>query len=317
MIQSIFILFVILSKLTVAAPLLEYTDLSAPPSEPYVYTVQHANINELTTILHTEFPNYSIYKKQKENELVIFAPKKHHRKLRGILKKLDTPEDIIPLQVNVHEVTYTSVNDYKTLLSSVGDGINTNINLENGSLSMTNPLEEIIKALEAKGNATLIANPNIKVLNNHTASLHIGDQIPYVSAITQSTTQTVTIQRVNTGIALDVTPYLSPQEELFLDIHLTISSVKVWKPIGTLEYPVLSNRKFNTRVKFKPEETLIISGLTQTSNQETSQRVPILGHIPLLGVLFRSKKTETLHSDILIQIEYAAENILKNSALAR
>lgn len=305
--------FVMLSGPLCTAPLLNYTDISKPNTIPLVYTIKHANIQELAQIISTEYPNYSLHKKHKENQLVLFIPKDKHKDFKKLLTKLDTEENVIPLQVNIHEVSYTNLNEYKTLFSSIGNGIQSNIDIHNQTLTIANPLQETLQALESKGQAKLIANPSIQVLNNHTASLHIGDQIPYISSITESTSQTISIQRINTGIALDITPYMSPEKDLFLDINLTVSAVKVWKPIGTLEYPVLSNRKFNTRIKFKPNETLIISGLTQTETQNTTQKVPVLGNIPVLGWLFRSKKSETLHSDIFIQVQYIPLNRTKTT----
>lgn len=304
MITKALILIGLLSSALYSEPLFQYSDLITTTARPLLYTVKHADIHDLATILTSEYPNQSLYKKTKENQLVLFLPKDQHKKFQALLKKLDTPENVIPIQINVHEVTYSTLDEYETLFSSVGDGIQANINIANQTLSVSDPLTQTLRALEAKGKAKLIANPNISVLNNHTASLHIGDQIPYISSITQSTTQTISIQRINTGIALEITPYMSPNKDLFLDIHLTVSAVKVWKPIGALEYPVLSNRKFNTRIKFNPKETLIISGLTQSETQETTRQVPLISNIPIIGWLFRSKKTETLHSDILIQIQY-------------
>lgn len=304
MIKKTVLLLLLIPVNALSEPLFKYSDITTTQATPLVYTIKHADIQDLATILNSEYPNYALYKKHKENQLVIFIPKEKHQEFKTLLRKLDTPELIVPLQVNVHEVSYSNSNEFQSLLSNLGNGIQSNIDINKGTLTLPTSIQGTLKALEAKGQATIIANPSIQVLNNHTASLHIGDQIPYISSITQSTTQTISIQRVNTGIALDITPYMSPSKELFLDINLTVSAVKVWKPIGDLEYPVLSNRKFNTRIKFKPTETLIISGLTQSETQETSQKVPVIGSIPIIGWLFKSKKKETLHSDIIIQVQY-------------
>ena len=147
--------------------------------------------------------------------------------------------------------------------------------------------------------AMLSTHSFAKVLNNPVlppeqspANITVGQAIPYVSAsqVNAETGQvTNTIAQANANIALVVTPSVTGNDEVFLDIQPTISSVLGYTDLGGNSTPNLSNRSAQTQVICKNNHTIVIGGMIKTDKSETISKVPFLGDLPGIGRLFQKK----------------------------
>ncbi len=164
-----------------------------------------------------------------------------------------------------------------------GDQLNiTAFTMKNFSIPMT------IDALVRDGKAKLLASPSIAVLNGEEARIIIGERYPISERTQTATGTTETVNFVDIGTSLRVTPTINDEGYITMRIHPEVSSST--SSVGN--NPRITTREADTTVRVKEGETLVIGGLIKNTDNETHEKIPILGDIPILGRLFsRSSKT--------------------------
>ena len=158
-----------------------------------------------------------------------------------------------------------------------------------------------LQALISEGKAKIRANPKIAALHGKEATIKVG-WIRYFK-ITQFTGTPpipyTTLQTVDAGITLKITPWISASGEITTELHPEISDVTGTGPDGL---PEISRRSIDTTIRVKDGQTIIIGGLMQSTESETIERTPILSKIPLLGRLFQKKKKSVVESEMVIYL---------------
>ena len=156
-----------------------------------------------------------------------------------------------------------------------------------------------IRALEEKGRARVLSSPSVTVLDGRQTSLHTGETYYYEVAVAAATTGGIVkdIRTFDVGITLNVTPRVNDHETVTLTISPGVAALQ-----GTSEFdlPVVTERTVVTTVRVKTGETAVIAGLVTDEEQVTIKKVPVLGNIPLLGELFKSRERRPAHREILI-----------------
>lgn len=169
-------------------------------------------------------------------------------------------------------------------------------------------LSDIMQAISEQGDVKILSNPTISTLNNQKAIIRVGNQDVFFitgAVATQtgsvSTTQPMTI---DVGIILDVTPQISEDGTIIMNIHPSITEKTGEKitPDGKTTFPLLSVRETDTTVKVKDGQTIIIAGLMQEKKEENYIGFPVLQSVPLLGGLFRYKTEKKRNSELVIMI---------------
>jgi type IV pilus assembly protein PilQ len=160
--------------------------------------------------------------------------------------------------------------------------------------------EARIRALETDQRAKIRAAPRMAVMNGHSASIFIGVRRFIIVEFISYGQTTEKIQGVDVGVRLWVTPLTGGGGEITLDIAPQVSNISELDPQTGL--PVLSTRETNTTVRLKDGETVMVGGLTQRQSEDRITKIPILGDLPLLGGLFRSRSRSTVTSDLVIFI---------------
>ena len=111
-----------------------------------------------------------------------------------------------------------------------------------------------------------------------------------------------TVSQANANIQLTVTPSVTGNDEVFLDISPTISSVLGFSTLGGNATPNLSNRTAQTQVIVKNNHTIVIGGMIKTDKSDTLSKVPILGDLPGIGRLFQKKTQREVRTELIIFI---------------
>jgi type II secretory pathway component GspD/PulD (secretin) len=160
----------------------------------------------------------------------------------------------------------------------------------------------VINALVTEGTARIMANPSITLLEGRQATIHSGDKIlyPQIVGYDNNGQRIVTASEINTGVTLMVNPRLGPEGDITLTLVPTVSSAKPNPSFGG--YPTVTERSTVTTVRVKSGETFAIAGLIRDDESVTVTKVPLLGDIPLLGQLFRSKDKHPTHTEVVIII---------------
>jgi type II secretory pathway component GspD/PulD (secretin) len=165
----------------------------------------------------------------------------------------------------------------------------------------------VIDILRTIGDVKILSSPRIMVLNNQESRILVGTKDAYItSTVSQSGQSAVTAQSVNfvdTGIKLYVTPTINRAGFVTMKIRPEISSAKrtaIKAEDKVTEIPIVSTSEAETTVMVKDGITIIIGGLKKDEKTKTVTKIPILGDIPLLGMLFRNTSDETNRTELVI-----------------
>ncbi len=165
----------------------------------------------------------------------------------------------------------------------------------------------VLQALRTIGDVKILSSPRLMTLNNQEAKILVGTKEAYITSnISQTSNNAVTAQTVNfvdTGIKLYVTPTINRDGFVTMKIRPEISSAKrteIKSDDKVTEIPIVSTSEAETTVMVKDGVTVIIGGLKKHELNKTMTKVPILGDIPFLGHLFRRTSDENNRTELVI-----------------
>jgi general secretion pathway protein D len=192
-----------------------------------------------------------------------------------------------------------------------------------GTLS-TSDFQATLNILQERTETKVVSNPTLAVLNNQQAKIHIGEEYPVPTFSVDPSTGKTTVsgfQTKTTGTVLNVTPHVNPSNEIVVDLKPEI--VTVATPVSfnvggseTVSLPRFGTQTVQTQVRIRDGETIAIGGLVKDSKVILDTKVPFLGDIPIVGLLFRNhiesdgSSGPTLQQDLLI---FLTVNLSKES----
>lgn len=156
-----------------------------------------------------------------------------------------------------------------------------------------------LDALVEEGEARIRANPRIATLEGHQANIFIGRE-EYFSILTGSLAYAYArLEVISTGIVLTITPYVSDDNHITLEVEPQVSDVV---GSGSTGLPVTNKRSVKTTVRVTNGETAVIGGLLVKNRIEVVRKIPLLGSIPILGHLFRHTDTQNVENEVSVLI---------------
>ena len=256
---------------------------------------------------------------ERNNALLILALPHEYELIEAALIKLDVPPLQVMLEAAVAEVTLTNELKYgiQYFFKSGSSHTITNSNAANGSISASFPgfaysftsgrdIQVVLSALEDVTRVDVLSSPQILVLNNQTASLQVGDQVPIA---TQEATSTTTsdaplvnsIQYHDTGVILKVTPHVNESGLVQMDVSQEVSDVGATTS-SSLNSPTIQQRKINSTVAVQDGETVALGGLIKDSRSRERSGIPVLQDIPYIGNLFGTTNNSGTRTELLVMI---------------
>ena len=170
------------------------------------------------------------------------------------------------------------------------------------SLTMT----VILNALESQGNTNILSTPSLLTLDNEEAFITVGQQVPFVTGSYTNTgvgngasNPFQTIERQSVGVTLKVTPQINEGDAVVMDITQEVSSLG---PALIASDIITNERKIETMVLANDGNIVVLGGLVEDKVTDSSEGVPVLSSIPLLGRLFRSDAVEVTKQNLLVFI---------------
>jgi len=172
-----------------------------------------------------------------------------------------------------------------------------------------------IELLSTQGKTRVLSSPRVSTLNNQKAVIKAGSDQYFVTGISSNTvvgTSSATNLNVDlapffSGVALDVTPQISEDEQVILHIHPTVSNVTantqsltVNGTTDNLPLALSQVRESDSVVKARSGQLIVIGGLMQTTRTAQTYAIPGIGSIPLIGNLFKSQQKTDIHSELVI-----------------
>ncbi len=164
----------------------------------------------------------------------------------------------------------------------------------------------ILAMLTSDTDTRILARPKIMTLNNEAAEIMISSKTAISSITEQSATeglsvQSVSAERVETGVSLRVIPQINKEGMITMTVEPSVTNT-AWSAYFSGSFVDPKTRSAKTTVTIRDGETIIIGGLIDTETTKTIRKVPILGDIPLLGNIFRKKDDQKNDTELIIFI---------------
>ena len=256
---------------------------------------------------------------EENNSLMIYSTGKQYKLILDALERIDVVATQVLIEASILEVSLTDElryglewtfkngigNDYdgRGVLASVAGGPAAVI--PGFSYTVTNSVGDISAVLNALSQESLlnvISSPSVMVLDNHTAYIHVGDQVPTFDQQTESDggriTQSVTYK--DTGVKLQVTPSVNAGGLVTMDVSQSVTDVG---PIDSATgQRAFNERNIVSRVAVRSNESVVLGGLIRENASDASSGVPILHKLPLVGPIFGTVDKEDRRTELLIII---------------
>ena len=155
-----------------------------------------------------------------------------------------------------------------------------------------------LTALQAEGRGEIVSTPRVITANQKEARIEQGVEIAYQESASSGATTT---QFKKAVLALTVTPQITPDDNIIMDLLVSKDNVGELTPSATGGLvPSIDTRSVETQVLVRDGQTVVLGGIYETERRETISKVPFLGDIPGVGVLFRSKSDTSNKAELLI-----------------
>ncbi len=265
----------------------------------------------------------------RNNAVVVIATADQFRMIEATLRRLD----ILPLQVLIEAtIAEVALNDFLeyglqwAFESGDFSGSLTNNIFGIAAQSFpgfnlvlnTSDVRVVLSALSEVTDVEVISSPQLMVLDNQTARLQVGDQVP---VSTQSSVSTLdpdapivnSIEYFDTGVILEVTPRVNASGLVTLDISLDVSDAIPTQTSG-IDSPTIQQRSIRSIVSVQSGETVALGGLIRERSEEAVSGIPVLMDIPLLGNLFKTTGQGVQRTELLVLI---TPRVVRGAAEAR
>lgn len=174
----------------------------------------------------------------------------------------------------------------------------------------------VIQALEANSSSNLLSTPSIMTLDNEEAEIIVGENVPFVTGSTSGANNEnpfTTIERKDVGLTLKVTPQINDGEVIRLQLEQEVSAVKDTATTGATDI-VTTKRSVKSVILANDGQVIVTGGLIADDVNNSVQKVPLLGDIPLVGALFRAKTNKLTKRNLLLFLQ---PTIIRDSEKAK
>lgn len=251
------------------------------------------------------------------NAIVALATPEQFGILENAVSRLDAMANQVFLEATIAEVTLTDSLSYGlTWFFQSGEFNTTFSDAANGAVASQFPGFSVLfsgqdgrAALSAVAGITdvkILSAPSLMVLDNRTATLQVGDQVPVVTQSSVSVTDpdapiVNSVSLRDTGIILSVTPRVNDSGLVILEIDQEVSDVVATQSSG-IDSPTIQQRRISTSVSVRDGQSIALGGLMRERLSDTKTKVPLLGDVPFLGKLFSTTTTESTRTELLVMI---------------
>lgn len=224
-----------------------------------------------------------------------------------LARDLDRAQPQVSIAVKVHDISNDALKDLGLSwnFSNLSITENKGAGFEFGKFNRS-PLgfNAAISALEQKNAAKLLAEPNISVLDGEKAMILIGSRLnfPVLIGYTNANTPIFDRQEERVGIYMQVSASITPDGFVTLSLYPQVSTVSGYLNVNGASYPQISTREAQTTLRVKSGETIVMGGLMRNEELTSIEKVPLLAEIPILGELFKHRRTTKLASQVIISI---------------
>ncbi|MBT8373252.1 MAG: type II secretion system secretin GspD [Deltaproteobacteria bacterium] len=279
------------------------------------------------------------------NSLIIMADKEDYLVLEEVIEQLDIPRSMVYIESLIMEVDMnkilnlgiewtvfgqTSIDGKETVIGGgTQEGLPQVTDLFQKGLSLgllTEPINiagfsvsnitAIVNAVKTDDDFRILSTPQILTTDNEEARITVGENRPYQTRSTTDVSGGGTFESFeyrDVGKILKITPHVTEDRLVRMLINLEVTNIDLTATGANTTLPVTKKRTVDTTVIVKDNQTVVIGGLIDDSLTENETKVPVLGDIPILGWLFKSRSTDIKKTNLYI---FLTPRVIKNPAEA-
>ena len=282
-----------------------------PTGEPQA----QAASGDVTTEFNSDVLRVSV--ERTTNSLLVMAPASRWRSLKVALDQLDRPPDQILIEATVLEVTLNRDFRFGVDWSYVGKNGKVSVTqsqFQTGAVRPVYPgisltylnggVTAVVDALAAKTDVEVVSAPKLMALNNQSASLQVGDQVPIIVQQAQGTAAAgaplvVSTDYRDTGVILKIKPRINGVHSVLLDLSQEVSNVAPTTTSG-INSPTIQQRKFDSSLQIEEGETIALGGLISSSRSNGDVGIPLLSRIPIAGSIFKTNTKSGARTELIV-----------------
>lgn len=203
-----------------------------------------------------------------------------------------------------------AVNEISSLITEAAFGQGLSIGVARGLTNLPDgtPVPRVpflLRALAQDRDVKILSNVPLLAQDNSEAKVSVVENIPVLRSTIEGGSGTArdiiqNIDRIDVGIQMTLTPRITPDDRVILDINPTIEAITDEQTAGQPFTPTIAKREVDTTVRIPDRSTVIISGLLREDVIKEDNRVPVLGSLPIIGNLFKSVRNRKERTNLLI-----------------
>jgi len=313
--------------LSESSPFRTAESISRPPPSPGQVTGGRPPQTVVTTAMDAQSEEGTLAESESDvmiiadkenNAILVMATQQDYRAIESAIRRLDVPPRQVLIEATIAEVTLSDALTY---------GVRWFIEKSNWELGFNAPvpsaaageglafaffdessdLKAFFDLLATQSSVKFLSTPQVMVLDNQTANIRVGDQIPVTTRSSQSTTDPEApivseVQYRDTGTLLTVTPSINAGGQITLDISQEVSVPGTEPAVGGGGNVSIAQRTINSSVIVHDGQTVVLGGLIRETTSDGKSGIPLLMDLPLLGYLFSTSTEDTFRTELIITV---------------
>jgi type IV pilus assembly protein PilQ len=309
---------------------LEQAKALSIPLRTIIRRLSYANATQVAALLRARggilSQRGSVIVDRRTNTMIIKELPDFMDTVIAVIENLDTPEPQVMIEARIVEtskrftrtlginwelgylaspelgnttgLTFPANIDSTAGVNLLTGGNNALVGLTLGNILNTFTLDATLQAAETEGLINILSAPKVATLNNERATIQSGLQIP----IQTVANNTVTVQFINATLELSVTPQVTAEGTILMDIQIAKREPQLAFAVQGANNAPISTKEARTRVIVRDGGTTVIGGIYEVSTDQGEDRVPGLSNIPIIGHLFRNRRRTDENEELLIFI---------------
>lgn len=302
------------------------TSTTPPPAplEPIVsayFAIQHAKAADLATLLQGArpegllSPRGTVYVDQRTNQLLVREVRTRLAAIKQFITRFDQAAAQVQIEARIVTMSHEDLSQLGVhwrlaaspaeLLSSTKLPLSLQLPISDagsqGSLQVAKIngrlLDLELSALAQENRVEIIATPKLLTLDRHTASIKQGSEIPYAVAKSKGATA---IEFREAVLGLEVIPTITASGTIVLELKISQNTPGKSVKVAQGEAISIDKQEIRTQVRLADGETVVLGGVFQRFGQQTQERVPLLGQLPLIGGLFKRQTQQFTKRELVI-----------------
>ncbi len=275
------------------------------------YELQYVEVQEMESLLRpylSEYGDITVF--QDRNLFLVQDTPAFQQRVAGLVEQIDRPPTQILIEAKILEISLTDDDAYgldwsNVFTSSDGSGLLGTQGLSDPTsdgffLDFTNDnFTATLNALTSQGRVRTLSSPKLLAVENEESSVIIGDRRGYSVTTTINQVTTESIEFLESGVILRVTPSVDENGEVMLEIHPEVSTGTIDPLTGI---PSQTTTEVTTQMIVPDGQTVFVGGLIKHRIEESKSGVPVIGRIPVVGRLFSNRNFVQSNTETIVLI---------------